>query len=124
MELTVIQKTMIEEFQCPGCVMGMDVTCGSLKLDDSEGFSCKGHRAGTILNGSVRFNLGLPKGFSRVIYADDPFANEKEPSNIRLHADSASVKFDRLNVPVWAMESTTICSSEPISRAWTENSLT
>ena len=102
-ELTVVQKTMIEEFQCPGCVCGTDVTCGKMKLDQSGGvgsFYCSGHVAGTTAYPHVgSFFLGLPKGFCR----QGPQVNDKG-CKIRLWEKGFKPNWDELNIPVWAME--------------------
>lgn len=110
MELPQIQKEMVEKFQCPGCVCGMDVTCGKFESEDDEGpgsnYSCKGHVAGTMIAGVGSFYLGLPKGFCRVGVLDRRWPpSEKERNqnnNIRLF--DKMPQYNKLNVPVWVME--------------------
>ena len=112
MDLPIIQKEMVEEFQCPGCVCGMDVTCGAFAPKDEEGpganLACKGHVAGTTMAGLGEFYLGLPKGFCRVGVIErrwphgSELAKHNDNNNIRLFEKLPN--YDRLNVPVWAME--------------------
>ena len=65
-DLSESETKMIEEFQCPGCVRGSDVTCGAFKLLKDNGFSCRGHIPGTALSGIGFILLGMPKGFNRL----------------------------------------------------------
>ena len=55
-------KSAIEEYQCPGCVCGSDVTC--YKQGDSE--ACIKHVPGTLVSGIGKILLGMPKGFNRI----------------------------------------------------------
>lgn len=49
-KLPLIQKKMIETFQCPGCALGLDVQCGAFELHSDDGnFSCVAHVAGTAV---------------------------------------------------------------------------
>lgn len=95
------QKEMIEEFQCPGCVAGMDVKCGAFKLHAQYGFTCLGHVPGTVKMGGGSFCLGLPKGFDKVGDAREKIT--KEPY-IRLWGKGTKPDWDKLNVAVWAQE--------------------
>ena len=95
------QHKMIKEFQCPGCTLGSDTDCGAFRLgqDLGGGFQCDGHSAGTFMLGAGKFALGLPKGFNRVGILPDG-----RSTNIRLYFEDALPRWDRLNVPVWAMK--------------------
>jgi hypothetical protein len=106
MKLSVIKTGMIENFQCPGCTCGHTTqSCGSYKpVDEGEwGFSCDCHSAGTLALGIGHINLGLPKGFNRVVYTDGMMGDGKR-TNIRLFDHQVFGVYDKLNVPVWAME--------------------
>ncbi|KKN55675.1 hypothetical protein LCGC14_0579770 [marine sediment metagenome] len=96
------QKNMIEEFQCPGCVCGLDTTCLNFKFDDNDlwGFRCKGHAIGTTIMGIGHVALGLPKGFARIN------KSEQQTCKIRFHLDPIQIqKFSgKFNIVVWAME--------------------
>lgn len=64
--LTDSETKLIENFQCPGCVRGSDITCGAFKLWKESGVSCRGHIPGTALSGVGYILLGMPKGFNRL----------------------------------------------------------
>jgi len=104
------QKTMINEFQCPGCVDG----CAPEEIEEEFfGFRCKKHCPGTILSngaGMHKLWLGLPKGFNRV-------PQEQKKLNVFLYESLEEwdkhifrARLDRfekmykLNVPVWQYE--------------------
>lgn len=109
-------RTMVETFQCPGCIHGEDTRCGKFKLHslgdatshvDGErlvgGFRCGSHEAESGINGS-RINIGLPVPFARVQYREGAY--EEVRTNIRMHlypVDYGSY-WDVYNVPVWAQE--------------------
>jgi hypothetical protein len=98
-----IQLEMIENFQCPGCILGGNTQCGSFDmLDDSGMVHCKKWRPSTFLGRVGRIVLGLPKGFTRtgsVEFGDKPF------TYIRLYeSPEKMMKYDKFNVAVWAME--------------------
>lgn len=60
------QIAMVEQFQCPGCVVGRDTKCGSFDPDVGYGFFCKGQVLGTALGSpNNKIALGLPKGFNK-----------------------------------------------------------
>lgn len=100
MKPTIAQLAMVEEHQCPGCSLGCSPADGCLKFDaDDYGYRCVAHSAGTFASGGVgRLNLGLPKGFCRVVYSE-----AKGPRTNVILFDKTPA-YDRLNVPVWAME--------------------
>lgn len=113
--MTDEQKEMIEEFQCPGCTLGMNVTCGRFDFTESAtGCWCIGHSAGTMMTvpgmGIMKFALGLPIGFNRVGtiqtgFEDEKDRNQRRSTNIRLVVDPFKKEsYDDFNVPVWAME--------------------
>lgn len=106
-KLLPVEKTMIEEFQCPGCVCGGQIKdCDAFTLErGSEGFNwfrCSGHVAGTRMYPGGRFVLGLPKGFCKVGELDKEAHGAT--TNIRLWRKGTKPVWDRCNVPVWAME--------------------
>ena len=103
-------KELVEKFQCPGCVVGMDVTCGSFVMPDDigEAAQCTGHILGTHKGLGNPMALGLPKGFHKPGW----FRNDDTPGGwkhrnqmeIRLWAKGTAPEWNDLNVPVWAME--------------------
>jgi hypothetical protein len=104
-KLTVVQKRMIEEFQCPGCVCGSDTdSCSSFEFEqhpnDAGAFRCKTHVPGTMMLGAGTFALGLPKGFNK---CGANKRGETYEMPIFLYEDGSSPVWDNLNVPVWAM---------------------
>lgn len=99
--VTKEQKEMIEEFQCPGCVAGMDVKCGAFKLQVDYGFTCLGNVPGTTKMPGGTFALGLPKGFDKI--GDARGKTTKEPY-IRLWGRGTKPEWDKLNVAVWGLE--------------------
>ena len=107
-EPTELQLAVISDIQCPGCVGGCAPAeqCEVFEFSDEYGFKCKAHVAGTMIlpsTGSV--NLGLPKGFDRVGCAfPHGVPEENRTDNIRLWESQNEMKWDKFNVPVWAME--------------------
>lgn len=104
-------KSMIKEFQCPGCVCGCDPDdCSAYDPKSVDGAAwCDGHVCGTTMMPGGTIALGLPKGFCKTGVEIDHYdrtGKKKRGRNkidIRLWADAAP-KWDRLNVPVWALE--------------------
>lgn len=98
-------KQLVEEFQCPGCVCGMDITCGAFQLaTDHNAIECIGHVIGTHLMGVGSIAIGLPKGFCRP--GNHRVSGEwkhRNQMNIRLWPEGTHPNWDRFNVPVWAM---------------------
>jgi hypothetical protein len=80
----------IEEYQCPGCVGGSDISC----YVKGEDLACSKHVAGTMVSFVGRFFLGMPKGFNRIGPVEDMHINIFETV-----ADGWG--FDNLNVPIW-----------------------
>jgi hypothetical protein len=115
-------KDMVEKFQCPGCVAGINAQCGAFDLQGTpqEGQTCAGWRPGTTSVGIGSIALGLPKGFNHLgclRFAQEAAAKKKRHSLVirlftrdvyqeMLHqpADEPDLLSSDLNVPVWAME--------------------
>lgn len=109
-------KGMIDKFQCPGCVMGVDTdSCTSYEPREIVAgiWKCVAHSAGTFMMGVARMNLGLPIGFNRVQYREGApgtaqfngkTTTDADRTNIRLHESPSTIQSDKFNVPVWAME--------------------
>lgn len=100
MELPVLKK-MVEEFQCPGCVVGGNTECGSFVaefenevLGRSSG-RCQNHVVGTRAFPGGKIFLGLPVGFNKM---------RDNKVLLRLSDQRKPSDWDRFNVPVWAME--------------------
>ena len=90
---------LIEEFQCPGCIHGINPkTCQKFELN-KDVLSCANHHPSTFASGIGRIALGLPKGFNRIGQL------EFLPNTcyIRLY-EKEPPKYDKFNIPVWAME--------------------
>jgi hypothetical protein len=97
MKLSLL-KEMVEQVQCPGCVVGMDTKCGKFKSVEGQPWSsCETHVMGTSAFGMVggrHLLIGAPKGFCRM---------GENTTTIRLFEDVKDAQYDKLNVPVWAM---------------------
>lgn len=84
-------KLMVEEYQCPGCVVGSSFECYE---NNGIGVECTKHIVGTTIFPRIgRIFLGMPKGFCR-LGQDDALK-----INIFNHTDE--FVYDWLNVPVW-----------------------
>jgi hypothetical protein len=98
---------MISTYQCPGCMLGSAPAqkCSAFKPVDAGGHvQCMSHVTGTSSLGGGRMALGLPKGFNKVgARLDDPFAG-KQTTNIRIWPKGSDPGWNKLNVPIWAME--------------------
>lgn len=94
-------ESMIEAFQCPGCVAGSDTKCGAYRYD-AEQRRCMSHVLGTQLGLGNKIALGLPKGFNKPGFNEDGYALSK--MNIRFFPKGEYIGWDKLNVAVWAME--------------------
>lgn len=96
---------LVERFQCPGCVCGSDIKCGHYQYDTQE-LRCISHVLGTSLVGggigSTHFALGLPRGFNRAGF--DFRGRGMIKLHIRLFLASQKPEWNKLNVPVWALE--------------------
>ena len=90
-------KEAIKEYQCPGCVCGCDLTCGSYN-EDNIGSGCIGHVVGTICSNNIgHIFLGLFRGFNRVGMI------KKMPLTIFKSQDQQEkiFNYDIFNIPVW-----------------------
>ncbi len=98
-------ESMVERFQCPGCVNGMDITCGKYKLCKDK-LKCTGHCLGTSMavGGMLLsvYALGLPKGFCRPGHENG--GQFRIDMDIRLWPKGTKPNWNNMNVPVWAME--------------------
>lgn len=89
-------KKAVEEYQCPGCVTGSDISC--YENASTVGSACSSHCAGTRITPYLgRIFLGMPKGFNRL--------GESDTASIIIFNDAAHQRndflYDKLNVPVW-----------------------
>jgi len=97
------EAEIVKEFQCAGCVCGMDTNCGRYKTEPSWGFVCRSHVLGTCSLPYVgSFALGLPKGFCRPGF--DSNGENRNKMDIRLWKAGNVPAWDKFNVAVWAME--------------------
>ena len=90
--MTKTTKSAIEEYQCPGCVVGGDISC--FKKGDS--LACSKHLAGTLIRPGVgKVFLGMPAGFNRL--------GPVEEMKIRIYNsyEESDWKYDKWNIPVW-----------------------
>ncbi len=86
-----IIKKAVEEYQCPGCVVGSDISCYEKGYNEA----CKRHVVGTSGYPAIgRFFLGMPRGFNRL----GP-CNEQTIKIFRKLEDGWT--YDKFNVPVW-----------------------
>lgn len=95
------QTILVQTYQCPGCTLGSDISCGSFQQDNfHQGSACSAHVAGTSILGLGLILLGMPKGFNRLgchtssqcpVCIWDSFEDF-----LNLWGD-----YDNLNVPVW-----------------------
>jgi len=89
-------KEAIEEYQCPGCICGSDLKCGSYKNAD-VGQGCGGHVAGTIISRIGTIFLGLFTGFNRL------GPDNKMPLTIfeTQKQQEEMFSYDMFNIPAW-----------------------
>ena len=85
-------KLAIEEYQCPGCVSGCDISC--FENNTNGGVGCGKHYSGTMISGVGNVLLGMPKGFNRI------GENKSLNPNI-FETFEAGWGYDMFNVPVW-----------------------
>lgn len=84
-------KKFIENYQCPGCVCGSDISC----VESGDGLECGKHVPGTMVYPGVgTIFLGLGTGFNRV-----GSVNEMRIKCFNKPSDGWG--FDKYNVPVW-----------------------
>lgn len=91
-------KEAVEEYQCPGCNLGSDISCYKNKDGKGSGgdFSCSKHAAGTMGAGMGLLFLGLPRGFNRL----GPTGHEAKILYI-FREFSQGWEYDKFNIPVW-----------------------
>jgi hypothetical protein len=95
-------KEAIEEYQCPGCVSGCDISC--FKKDEiNESAACGKHTAGTMSFGTGAFFLGMPKGFNRLGH---PHENPDANLGIAIYETREDgwqepTGYKKWNIPVW-----------------------
>ncbi len=83
-------KDAVELYQCPGCMIGGDISCYE---PYSGGQGCGKHYAGTIISSIGKIFLGLPKGFCRL----GPYGDMKP----RIYLVFEDDHYNIWNVPVW-----------------------
>lgn len=93
-------EQLVEQFQCPGCVHGSNVSCGEYNYCPEERL-CIGHVLGTHLGIGNLIAPGLPKGFQRPGWTQEGHIRNR--IDVRLFSKGESPEWDNLNVPVWAM---------------------
>jgi hypothetical protein len=84
-------KKLVEEYQCPGCVNGCDISCYENKSDEHQG--CERHVAGTRGDFIGLVFLGMPIGFNRL--------GISEKTVIRIYENFDPEYYNKFNVPVW-----------------------
>lgn len=100
-------EQMIEQFQCPGCVAGMDINCSSYEVDTSDPRcgGCVGHVLGTQIGLGNPIALGLPKGFHKpATNWDVKPPRRRFKMRIRLWLKGSNPDWNHLNIAVWVME--------------------
>jgi hypothetical protein len=76
-------KNIIEEYQCPGCVCGCDISCYKKGYDD-DSIECSKHVG--------RIFLGMPIGFNRLGMCKET----------KIHIfEKPSWEYGMFNIPVW-----------------------
>ena len=84
-------KKAIENYQCPGCVVGCDISCFK---PHNGGIGCGKHLAGTMIYPIAgKIFLGLPKGFNRLGSFDSMIP--------RIYEKCSTDQYDPLNIPAW-----------------------
>jgi hypothetical protein len=86
-------KNAIEEYQCPGCACGGDVSCFENNINGGVG--CAKHVAGTFVTKIGAIFLGMPRGFNRLGVQVQliPLIFET--------FESSEWKYDKWNIPTW-----------------------
>lgn len=94
----------VNEYQCPGCSVGHYLEQGcDLYKKRPWGESCDAHRAGTTLGLSIKFFLGMPKGFNRtgVGMGDENRLMLDIFKSFDEIWDKDGKPYDHFNIPVW-----------------------
>lgn len=97
----ITKEEFVAKFQCPGCVCGMNINCSSFAYDN-EACCCTAHVIGTSFGVGNNFALGLPKGFNKPGFNEDH--STKNRMDIRFWQAGTYPEWNKLNVPVWALE--------------------
>ncbi|MBU8901707.1 MAG: hypothetical protein KOO69_03120 [Victivallales bacterium] len=99
--IRITKEEFVVKFQCPGCVCGMNIDCGAFTYD-YEDHCCTAHVLGTSLGVGNNFALGMPKGFNKPGSREDHSTRNR--MSIRLWHVPTCPEWDKLNIPVWALE--------------------
>lgn len=83
-------KKTVEEYQCPGCINGSDISCYN---HYGIGIECNRHTPGTYISPIGKVFLGLPKGFNRLGLCKTKINIFKKLSD--------GWGYDIFNIPVW-----------------------
>lgn len=83
-------KSIIENYQCAGCVCGSDTKC----YEKGDNVECGKHVVGTRIMGLGRIFLGMPKGFNRQGPVEDMGMQIFENFD-------KGWGYNKLNLPVW-----------------------
>ena len=95
-------EKLVMQFQCPGCVCGGDIGCGSYNYSEQD-LRCTGHVIGTVTGLGNKIALGMPKGFNKPGFITGKKIYMRNNIDIRLFPKGNLPEWDNLNVPVWAM---------------------
>ncbi len=87
-------KTMVEEYQCPGCVGGSDISCYE---KGTQGIECGQHCVGTLMSFVGKLFLGMPKGFCRLGACE----NTKISIFESIEKAAPAWEYNKFNIPVW-----------------------
>lgn len=80
----------VENYQCPGCVCGFNISC----FEKSDGIECGKHVVGTLITGIGHIFLGMPHGFNRLGHAE-----EMKIKGFKTFTDGWG--YNKFNIPVW-----------------------
>lgn len=95
-------EEMVERFQCFGCVWGRDTHCGKYAWGGLLR-CCLSHVSGVyVFPADYHLALHLPRGFNRSGFNDA--GRSKNTLNVGLWLRGTHPPWDRLNIPVWALE--------------------
>jgi len=105
-------EEMVKEFLCPGCVCGMDTTCGRYKRGENDYsaagyYACMGHVLGTSILGIGNIALGMPRGFQRPPRLRGENNTTQHVNLMEIHLAPKGCPLpvmDKFNIPTWAME--------------------
>lgn len=86
-------KNAVENYQCPGCVIGGDISCFETPR---LGVGCEKHLAGTYIPSIGCIFLGMPKGFNRLGHYPNKVMKPYIWKNF-----AAENSYNKWNIPVW-----------------------